>query len=167
MILKVTDNYRERLHQCTNIQGRHLSDVLFKTCWCKTAFCVLSRNKKKPFAVSSLVLNLLASQIGEFFLPHPVYSKWNNKLVPLEHLSEFQSYTSHRVYLFTTLSECHKWHNLLYIPCRTISYLKIQDFPDVTLCYQASSAQCFESSYCLLLLLHQGPEHTLQMHRSL
>ena len=31
MILKVTDNYRETLHQCINIQGRHLSDVLFKT----------------------------------------------------------------------------------------------------------------------------------------
>jgi len=73
MILKVMDNYRERLHQCINIQGRYLSDVLFKTCWCKTAFCVLSRNNKKTFAVSSLVSNLLASQIGEFFLPHPVY----------------------------------------------------------------------------------------------
>ena len=31
MILKVMDNYRERLHQCINIQGRNLSDVLFKT----------------------------------------------------------------------------------------------------------------------------------------
>ena len=31
MILKVMDNYRERLHQCINIQGRHLSAVLFKT----------------------------------------------------------------------------------------------------------------------------------------
>jgi len=31
MILKVMDNYRERLHQFINIQGRHLSDVLFKT----------------------------------------------------------------------------------------------------------------------------------------
>ena len=61
----------ERLHQCINIQGRHLSDVLFKTHWCKTAFCVLSRNKE-TYAVSSLVLNLLASQTGEFFLPHPV-----------------------------------------------------------------------------------------------
>ena len=30
-IFKVTDSYRERLHQCINIQGRHLSDVLFKT----------------------------------------------------------------------------------------------------------------------------------------
>jgi len=27
MILKVMDNYRERLHQFINIQGRHLSDV--------------------------------------------------------------------------------------------------------------------------------------------
>ena len=31
MILKVMHNYRERLRQCINIQGRHLSDVLFKT----------------------------------------------------------------------------------------------------------------------------------------
>ena len=29
--------------------------------------------KKKTFAVSSLFLNLLASQIGEFFLPHLVF----------------------------------------------------------------------------------------------
>jgi len=31
MIPKFMDNYRERLHQFINIQGRHLSDVLFKT----------------------------------------------------------------------------------------------------------------------------------------
>jgi len=31
IILKVMDNYQERLHQCINIQGRHLSYVLFKT----------------------------------------------------------------------------------------------------------------------------------------
>ena len=31
MILKVMDNYRERLHKLINIQGRHLSDNLFKT----------------------------------------------------------------------------------------------------------------------------------------
>jgi hypothetical protein len=62
-----------------HIQGRHLIDVLFKTRLCKTAFCcwfktefgVLSRNKKH-FAVSSLVFNLLASQIQDLFLPHPV-----------------------------------------------------------------------------------------------
>jgi len=71
MTLKVTDNYRQRLYQCINIQGPHLSDVLFKKRGCKTAFCVLSRNRK-TFAVSSLVLNIFASQIGEFFLPHPV-----------------------------------------------------------------------------------------------
>ena len=70
MILKVMDNYRERLHQCINIQGRHLSDVSFKTHCRKTAFCVLSRNRKN---ISVLVLNLFASQIGKFFLPHPVF----------------------------------------------------------------------------------------------
>ena len=72
MILKVMDNYRERLHQFINIQGRHLSDDLFRTHCCKTVFCVLSRNRK-TFAVSSLISNLFASQIGEFFLPHSVY----------------------------------------------------------------------------------------------
>jgi len=30
MILKVMENYRERLHKFINIQGRHLSDILFK-----------------------------------------------------------------------------------------------------------------------------------------
>ena len=47
MILKVMEHYRQRLHQCVNIQGRHLSDVLLKTRRCKTAFCVLSRNNNK------------------------------------------------------------------------------------------------------------------------
>jgi len=70
-ILKVMDNYRERLHQFINIQGRQLSDILFKTHRYKTAFCVLSRNGK-IFAVSPLILNIFASQIGEFFLPHSV-----------------------------------------------------------------------------------------------
>jgi len=71
IILKVMDNYRERLHQFINIKGRKLSDILFKTHWSKTAFYVVSRNRK-TFAVSSLVLKLFASQIGEFFLLHPV-----------------------------------------------------------------------------------------------
>jgi len=31
MILRVMENYRERLHKCINIQGRHMSDILFKT----------------------------------------------------------------------------------------------------------------------------------------
>ena len=31
MIRKVMDNYRDRLHQFINIQGRHWSDDLFKT----------------------------------------------------------------------------------------------------------------------------------------
>jgi len=61
MILKVMDNYRERLYNFINIHGRQLRDVSFKTrCW-KTAFDVLSR-KRNTFAVSSLVWNLFVSQ---------------------------------------------------------------------------------------------------------
>jgi len=70
MVLKVMA-HTKRLYQFISFQGRHLSDDLFKTHWCKTAFCVRSRNRK-TFAMSSLVLNLFASQIREFFLPHPV-----------------------------------------------------------------------------------------------
>jgi len=70
IVLKVMDNYREAI-SFINIQDRHLSDVLFITHRCKTAFCVLSRNRKM-FSVSSLVLNLFASKIGEFLLPHPI-----------------------------------------------------------------------------------------------
>ena len=66
MILKFMDNYRERLHKFINIQARYLSDVLFKIYWYKTAFYVLSRNGK-ICAISSMILNLFASQIGEFF----------------------------------------------------------------------------------------------------
>jgi len=51
MILKLIDNYREKLHQFINIQGHHLRDVLFKTRFCKTAFYVFSRNRKKPFPI--------------------------------------------------------------------------------------------------------------------
>ena len=35
MILKSMENYRERLHQFINIQGRHLSNDLFKSHCCK------------------------------------------------------------------------------------------------------------------------------------
>jgi len=44
---------------------------------------------ERTFAVSDFILNLIASQIGEFFLPHPVlftnlqrkYSKRNKSLI--------------------------------------------------------------------------------------
>ena len=70
------DNYRDKLPQFINIQGRYLSDVLFITQWCKTAFYVLSRNRK-IVAVSSFFLTLFASQIREFFLPQPEFSRFS------------------------------------------------------------------------------------------
>ena len=77
MILKLMDNCREGLHQSINIQGRHLSDILFKIHCYKIAVCVLSRYRK-IFALSSSVFNLFASKIGEFFLPHPVFASSGN-----------------------------------------------------------------------------------------
>jgi len=70
MVLKVMDTYREAT-SVYQYSRPPLSDDLFKTHCCKTAFCVLSRNRK-IFTVSFLILKLFASQNGEFFLPHPV-----------------------------------------------------------------------------------------------
>jgi len=47
------------------------------------AFYVIFRNRKM-FAVSSLVLNLFASQIGEFFLPHLVFHFLVKLVIPAE-----------------------------------------------------------------------------------
>ena len=50
MVLKVTDNYRERLHQRINIQGRHFSDVLFKHIDVKRhSVCFPGMEKKLPY----------------------------------------------------------------------------------------------------------------------
>jgi hypothetical protein len=67
------ENYRERLNQCINNEGHHLSDTIFEKHWLKTALYVLL--KIKLFFCIFLGLFLLASQIGEFFLPHPVLTK--------------------------------------------------------------------------------------------
>jgi hypothetical protein len=66
MTRRLMEKYRERLNQCIDNEGRHLSDVVFNF---KTALYMLSSFKKIPF----LVWFLLASLIGEFFLPHHVY----------------------------------------------------------------------------------------------
>ena len=71
MILKLMGNYRERLHKFINIQGRQMRDFIFETHRCKTAFRVLSTNRKL-FEVSSLVLNIFAPKIGAFFLTQHV-----------------------------------------------------------------------------------------------
>ena len=66
---------------CTTTERGYVSVSIFKAAtW--VMFCskhvdvkrhsVYFPEIKKTFAVSSLVLNLLVSQIGDFFLPHPV-----------------------------------------------------------------------------------------------
>jgi len=54
-------------------------------------FCVLSRNRK-TFAVSCSVLNLFASQIEEFFLPHSVYYEGTQEEVRCDFLVNLELY---------------------------------------------------------------------------
>ena len=114
----------ERLHQCITIQGRHLSDDLFKTHWCKTAFCVLSRNRK-TFAISSLVLNLFASQIGELFLPYSVYIRTRIHVRACTHtytqsLSLSHTHTHTQTHSQTSIkySRVSFYNGLFYDPCQ-------------------------------------------------
>jgi len=46
MILKIMENYRARLHHYINIRGHYLGDDLFETHLNKTAFYLLSKNRK-------------------------------------------------------------------------------------------------------------------------
>ena len=46
MILKIMDNYRERLHHYINIQGHYLGDDLFETRLSKTSFYLFSIHGK-------------------------------------------------------------------------------------------------------------------------
>ena len=64
---------------------------------------------KKTFAVSSLVLNLLASQIGDYFLPHPVlwWYCWT-KVDYVESTFRPLSVLQDKVPVFTTVAYCQK-----------------------------------------------------------
>jgi hypothetical protein len=64
----VMEKYRERLNQCIDNEGA--TWVIWFLNY-KTALCILFKNLKK--SLSCLVWFLLASQIGKFFLPHPVH----------------------------------------------------------------------------------------------
>jgi hypothetical protein len=66
MTPRVMENYWERLNQCIDNEGRRVSDIIVENALCvlfliQTFFCILL----------TLVF-ILASIIGEFFLPHPV-----------------------------------------------------------------------------------------------
>jgi len=79
---------------------------------------VLSRNRK-TFAVSSLVLNLFGSQIGEFFLPHPV------DFLQLFNVSEYVFVDARRDTKDKLLMRCHTESTLLRSPadCRHSSLI--------------------------------------------
>ena len=62
---------------------------------------------KKTFAVSSLVLNLLASQIGDFLLPHPVYSFWLFRQSAIAVTAETRSEVFHFKITPAKSNKCH------------------------------------------------------------
>ena len=60
------DNFRERLQQCVINNGRHLSDVIFKSVY-KTELYVLC-TRKRVFCVTCFVWFLLSFKMWELFL---------------------------------------------------------------------------------------------------
>jgi len=82
MTHKAMDNFRERLQQCVVNNGRHLSDVSFKSVWKKIASYVLFINKR-IFCAPCFVWFLLPFKMWELFLPHPVlHWMYSKKLKP-------------------------------------------------------------------------------------
>ena len=71
MTRKAMDNFRERLQECVINNGRHLSDVIFKSIWKKNASYVLFINKRFS-CVPCFIWFLLTFKMRELFLPHPV-----------------------------------------------------------------------------------------------
>ena len=58
MTRRVIDNFRERLRQCVDNNGFHLTDLIFKTEWNRMALYVLFENKN-TFFVSLLYLSFI------------------------------------------------------------------------------------------------------------
>jgi len=72
MTRKAMESFRERLQEFLINNGRHLSDVIFKSIWNKIASYVLFINKR-IFCVPCFVWFLFTFKMWELFLPHPVY----------------------------------------------------------------------------------------------
>ena len=69
MTSRVIDNFRERLRQCVDNNGSHLTDLIFKTQWNRMALYVLFENKNTFLFLYFICLLLKRDQI---ILPDPV-----------------------------------------------------------------------------------------------
>ena len=74
MTRKAMDNFCEQLQECVIDNGRHLSDVIFKSVWKKIASYVLFISKR-IFCVPRFVWFLLTFKMWESFLLHPVLTR--------------------------------------------------------------------------------------------
>ena len=75
MTHRVIDNFRERLRQCVDNNGSHLTDLIFKTYWNRKALYVLFENKN-PFLFVFFLCLLLDLQICQIILLDPVFIFW-------------------------------------------------------------------------------------------
>ena len=71
MTRRVIDNFRERLRQCVDNNGSHLTDLIFKTYWNKMALYVLFENKN-TFLFLYFICLLLNLQICQIILTDSV-----------------------------------------------------------------------------------------------
>ena len=99
----VIDNFRERLRQCEDNNGSHLTDLIFKTKWNRMALYVLFENKN-TFLFLYFICLLLNLQMCQIILPDPILSLiWTHALkeknIPTP-LSEFLFFFSVSVCFF-------------------------------------------------------------------
>lgn len=73
----VTDNFCERLWQCVENNSTHLTDLIFKTKWNKTALYVHLKNIDTFFVLYSISL-LLNLQICHHFAAHCISHRSSN-----------------------------------------------------------------------------------------
>ena len=72
MIRRVIDNFRERLQQCVDNNGSHLTDLIFKTKWNKMALYLLFKNKNTLLFIYIFCL-LFKLQMCQIILTDPVF----------------------------------------------------------------------------------------------
>ena len=72
MTRRVRGNFRERLWQCDDNNGSHLTDLIFKTKWNRMALYVIFENKN-TFLFLYFICLLLNLQMCQIILPDPIY----------------------------------------------------------------------------------------------
>jgi hypothetical protein len=71
VLVRVLENFQERLYMCIGHQGHHLDDIIFKT-YCNKTFLYLHVGNKKFLVIIHTIFFASPFAMWELFLPHPV-----------------------------------------------------------------------------------------------